>query len=239
VSRTHPTKLRSTLAVSERRSARCAISRGPRRRGFTLIEVLVALAIVTIGMAAVLGALTSSANTSAYMRDKTFAQWVALNQIALLRLSGQMTPTGNSDGDTDFAGRKWHWRREVTATQVPGVVRIDVKVRPAEIKADDDNGWFTTVSGIQGDAVGVPNGYLPDWGAQTLPGLSPQTGGKLGAPTIGSGGIGSPGNTAPGAIGAQGGIGVQGGLGSSPQPVVPPPPPPPPQTDPPTDPDSQ
>jgi len=231
--------LRSTRTVNEHRSARCGISRGPRRRGFTLIEVLVALAIVTIGMAAVLGALTSSANTSAYMRDKTFAQWVALNQIALLRLSGQMTPTGNSDGDTDFAGRKWHWRREVTATQVPGVVRIDVKVRPAEIKADDDNGWFTTVSGIQGDAVGVPNGYLPDWGAQTLPGLAPQTGGKLGAPTIGSGGIGSPGNTGPGAIGAQGGIGVQGGLGSSPQPVVPPPPPPPPQTDPPTDPDSQ
>jgi general secretion pathway protein I len=211
-----------------------------RGRGFTLVEVLVALAIVAIGMAAVLGALTSSANTSAYMRDKTFAQWVALNQIALLRLSGQMTPTGNSDGDTDFAGRKWHWRREVTATQVPGVVRIDVKVRPAEIKADDDNGWFTTVSGIQGDAVGVPNGYLPDWGAQTLPGLSPasgQTGRKLGAPTIGPGGIGSPGNTGPGATGVQGGIGVQGGLGTSPQPVVPPPPPP--QTEPPTDPDQQ
>jgi general secretion pathway protein I len=210
------------------------------RRGFTLIEVLVALAIVAIGMAAVLGALTSSANTSAYMSDKTFAQWVALNQIALLRLSGQMTPTGNSDGDTDFAGRKWHWRREVTATQVPGVVRIDVKVRPAEIKAGDDNGWFTTVSGIQGDAVGVPNGYLPDWGAQTLPGLSPasgQTRGKLGAPTIGPGAIGSPGNTGPGAIGGQGGIGVQGDLGTSPQPVVPPPPPP--QTEPPTDPDSQ
>ncbi|HEY2340845.1 MAG TPA: type II secretion system minor pseudopilin GspI, partial [Steroidobacteraceae bacterium] len=95
-----------------------------RTRGFTLIEVLVALAIVAIGMAAVLGALTSSANTLAYLRDKTFAQWVALNQIATLRLSGQMTPTGNSDGNTDFAGRSWHWRREVTATQVPGVVRI-------------------------------------------------------------------------------------------------------------------
>jgi general secretion pathway protein I len=234
VSRQQPTKLRSTPAVSEYRSARGAISRGPRRRGFTLIEVLVALAIVTIGMAAVLGALTSSANTTAYMRDKTFAQWVALNQIALLRISGQMTPTGNSDGDTDFAGRTWHWRREVTATQVPGVVRIDVKVRPAEIKGDDDNGWFTTVSGIQGDAVGVPNGYLPDWGVQTLPGLSPtgQTGGKLGAPgTIGSGGIGAPGTIGSGGIGApgsgSGGIGVQGGLGSPP-----PPPPPGPTTDP-------
>jgi general secretion pathway protein I len=214
-----------------------------RHRGFTLIEVLVALAIVTIGMAAVLGALTSSANTTAYMRDKTFAQWVALNQIVLLRLSGQMTPTGNSDGTTDFAGRSWRWRREVTALQVPGLVRIDVKVRPAEIKGDDDHGWFTTVSGIQGDAVGVPNGYLPDWGAQTLPGLSP-TGqnGRLGAPgTIGSGGIGAPGSIGSGGIGApgtlgSGGIGVQGGLGNSPPPSAPLPPPPP--AEPPTDPDS-
>ena len=63
-----------------------------RRRalcGFTLIEVLVALAIVAIGMAAVLGALNSSADTVSYLRDKTFAQWVALNRIAGLRLSGQ------------------------------------------------------------------------------------------------------------------------------------------------------
>ena len=221
------------MSRNEHRSARRAISRGSRCRGFTLIEVLVALAIVTIGMAAVLGALTSSANTTAYMRDKTFAQWVALNQIATLRLSGQMTSTGNSDGNIDFAGRSWHWRREVTALQVPGLVRIDVKVRPAEIKGDDDKGWFTTVSGIQGDAVGTPNGYLPDWGAQGLPGTSPtgQTPGKLGAPgTIGSGGIG-----APGTLGS-GGIGVQGGLGTPP-PTVPPPPPPPP-ADTPTDPDS-
>jgi general secretion pathway protein I len=203
-----------------------------RVRGFTLIEVLVALAIVAIGMAAVLGALTSSANTVAYLRDKTFAQWVGLNQIATLRLSGQMTPTGNSDGDTDFAGRKWHWRREVTATQIPGVVRIDVKVRPAEAKGDDDKGWFTTVSGIQGDAVGVPNFVNPDWGSQVLPGFqgnqTPRTLGTPGtlgpgAPTspFGSGGIGGQGG-----IGVQGGLGVQDGLGTPPPPSPPPAPPP-------------
>jgi general secretion pathway protein I len=204
-----------------------------RTRGFTLIEVLVALAIVAIGMAAVLGALTSSANTVAYLRDKTFAQWVALNQIATLRISGQMTPTGNSDGNTDFAGRSWHWRREVTATQVPGVVRIDVKVRPADVKADEDKGWFTTVSGIQGDAVGVPNMVNPDWGAQTLTGMQPgQIPGRLGAPgTIGSGGIGSPGMMGSGGIGVQGGLGGQDGLGAPP----PPPPPPPPTDQPPPD----
>lgn len=137
-----------------------------RARGFTLVEVLVALAIVAIGMAAVLGTLTTSANTVSYLRDKTFAQWVALNQIANLRLSGQMTRTGNSEGDTDYAGTKWHWRQEVNATEIPGVVRIDIRVRPANVKGDDKSGWYTTVSGIQGDAVGIPNGYFPSWGAQ-------------------------------------------------------------------------
>jgi general secretion pathway protein I len=140
-----------------------------RGRGFTLIEVLVALAIVAVGMAAVLGTLTSSADTVSYLRDKTFANWVALNQIAQVRLSGQVPATGVSDGDTDFAGRKWHWHQEVTATQVPGMVRIDMSVRPGDIEvADSERGWYSTLSGIYGDALGTPRGDLPNWGAQTL-----------------------------------------------------------------------
>jgi general secretion pathway protein I len=145
--------------------------------GFTLIEVLVALAIVTIGMAAVLGALSSSAGTLSYLRDKSFAQWVALNRIATLRLAGQAPPTGNSEGDVDFAGRSWHWRQEVVTTQVPGVERMDIRVRPADVKPEhEDSGWFTTVSGIWGDAVGIPNGYQPDWGAQLPRGAPGQPG---------------------------------------------------------------
>jgi len=160
-------------------------------RGFTLIEVLVALAIVAIGMAAVLGALSSSADTVSRLRDKTFAQWFAMNRIATLRLSGQAPPTGKSNGDDDYAGRKWHWAQEVVTTEVPGVERIDVNVRPSDLKVEnDDSGWLTTVSGIWGDAVGIPNGYQPDWGAQ-LPRGAPG-----GVPGIG--GIGTPGVPAPG-----------------------------------------
>jgi len=169
-----------------------------RARGFTLIEVLVALAIVVIGMAAVMGAITSSARTVSYMRDKTFAQWVAENQIVTIRLSGQLVQAGNTNGDQDYAGSKWHWRQEVAATEIPGVMRIDVHVRPAEVKGDDDGPWYTTVTGIQGDAVGVPNGYLPDWGAQLLPGQA--------------GNAGSAGNALGGGIGSGGtNFGVQGG----------------------------
>jgi general secretion pathway protein I len=156
-----------------------------RTRGFTLIEVLVALAIVAVGMAAVMRTVSSSADTIFYLRDKTFAQWVALNQIANLRITGQSPGVGNSEGDTDYAGRKWHWRQEVVASEVPGVKRIDVSVRPAEVKGDADSGWYTTVSGIIGDAVAAPRGDTPDWGSQLL---APQ-----------QGGVNNPTNSAPGA----------------------------------------
>ena len=170
--------------------------RVPAGGGFTLIEVLVALAIVAIGMSAVLTALASSADTVNYLRDKTFAQWVALNKIATIRISGQQPPTGTTNGDTDYAGRSWHWRQAVVATEVPGVVRIDVSVRPAEVKGGDDNGWVTTVSGISGNSVGTPDGgATPNWGTQQQ------------GPPIGPGGIGGgaqqpvttpPATTAPG-----------------------------------------
>jgi general secretion pathway protein I len=144
-----------------------------RARGFTLIEVLVALAIVAVGMAAVMSALNSSASTVAYLRDKTFANWVALNKIATIRTSGQQPPKGDTSGDIDYGDRKWHWHMEVVATDAPGLLRMDVRVRPAEVKADEDSGWITTVSGIWGSSVGQPDGLNPNWGAQNAFGSTP------------------------------------------------------------------
>ena len=158
----------------------------PRQRGFTLIEVLVALAIVAIGMAAVLSTLTSSASTVLYLHDKTLAQWVALNHIAETRLSGNQPGVGNTDGDVDYAGQKWHWRQETVATAIQGMVRMDVMVRPADAPGDNDKGWYVTLSGIMGDAIDKPNGNLPVWDppptgpTQNPPGTPPATPPKQG-----------------------------------------------------------
>ncbi len=176
----------------------------PRGRGFTLIEVLVALAIVAIGMAAVLGALTSSASTVLYMRDKTQAQWIALNHIAEKRLQnqpGQVPQQGNSDGDIEFAGQKWHWREEIVPTAVQGMVRMDVMVRPADVKADDKHGWYVTLSGIMGDAISAPRGDLPLWGSGTTtgpPGQNPTTPGQNGTTPLPNGQVAPPGTSTGG-----------------------------------------
>ena len=127
-------------------------------RGFTLIEVLVALAIVAIGMAALMTALTSTANTTVYMRDKTLAEWVALNQIETVRLALQRPKKGESDGDADMGGRKWKWHQEIVETEVKGILRIDVSAKPAEIAGDAN--WYATVSGISGDALAIPRGDI-------------------------------------------------------------------------------
>ncbi len=81
------------------------------QRGFTLIEVLVALVIVALGMAALLETLGSAADTASWLRDKTFAQWIAFNQLELTRLSGSAPSAGTTNGELDYAGRHWRWRQ--------------------------------------------------------------------------------------------------------------------------------
>lgn len=154
----------------------------PRQAGFTLIEVLVALVIVAVGMGVLMSTLTSSARTVVYLQDKTFAEWVALNQITLLRLQlqqGNLPPQKTTNGDLDYAGRTWHWRQEVVASTVPGLERIDFKVRPKEVKGGDDDSWYVTVSGVMGNAIGTPG---LAFGMYSWDGGQPQQPGQNGNP---------------------------------------------------------
>jgi general secretion pathway protein I len=138
-------------------------TRGADERGFTLIEVLVALAIVTLGMAALLGTLNSAAGTAGYLQEKSLAEWIALNQVAKVRLQSKQPAKGSSEGEMDYAGRKWKWSQLVDDMPIRGIVRIDVKVRPADVAASGDNAWYADVTGVMGDAVGAPRGDLPSW----------------------------------------------------------------------------
>ncbi len=144
--------------------ARCSAARGSlKHRGFTLIEVLVALAIVTVGMGALLATLSSSADTVSFLRDKTFAQWIALNHIAEIRVKAQLPATGKTEGEVDFADRRWQWQQDVLDTQIKGIRRLDVSVRPKDAPGNKDTSWYTTVSGIMGDAVSRPTGFATEF----------------------------------------------------------------------------
>ena len=116
--------------------------------GFTLIEVMVALVIVSLalaGIAASMGQMIDTANT---MRDRTFASWIAQNQIAEMRLAGVIPEVGESSDEVDYANTTWLWTADVSETGVENLIKVEVSVSYA---GSDDR--IRQVTGFIGEPV--------------------------------------------------------------------------------------
>jgi general secretion pathway protein I len=103
-------------------------------RGFTLLEVLVALAVLAIAMAALIKGGADNARGAAYLRDKTLAQWVAMNVVAEQRLAAGWPATGTRRGQEEMAGHEWYWELTVAETFDEDIRRLEVAVRATEEK---------------------------------------------------------------------------------------------------------
>jgi len=103
--------------------------RGPA--GFTLVEVLVALAIVAIALMAALRAAAQSTGNVGELRARLFAGWVAENRLAEHRARGDWLPLGIQRGKEREGGLEFAWREEVIATPNAAFRRIDVFVSAA------------------------------------------------------------------------------------------------------------
>lgn len=101
-------------------------------RGFTLLEVMVALAIIAIALSVMIAAAGHNASNIGYLRDKTFAHWVAMNRIAEMRAMRQFPRVGRHDGSEILGGHEWFYVMNVELTQVKKVKRVDVTVRADE-----------------------------------------------------------------------------------------------------------
>lgn len=101
-----------------------------RARGFTLLEVMIALAIVALSIGALLGSVSSSASNVIYLRDKTMAEWVALNRLTEIRTWKVMPPEGKRTGFAEMGGLRWQWEQDVQKLPINGMFRIEVRARP-------------------------------------------------------------------------------------------------------------
>lgn len=102
-----------------------------RARGFTLVEVMVALAIVAITLPALLMALYQQVDDAAYLRDKTLAEMLAVNKLAEMRLviaSTRSVKAGKDNGEETFLDRDWYWWTEIKTTEVVNFYRIELSV---------------------------------------------------------------------------------------------------------------
>jgi general secretion pathway protein I len=113
--------------------ARPSMWRKRRAGGFTLVEVLVALAIVSIALLAALRAAAQGTGAVNELRLRLLAGWVAENRLAEHRARGDWLALGIGRGRQSQGGLELAWREEVIATPNPAFRRVDIFVSaPAE-----------------------------------------------------------------------------------------------------------
>ena len=121
-------------------------------RGFTLVEVMVALAIVALALPALLVALSRQVDATGYLRDKSIAQMVASNKLTELRIvsrARQSVLQGRESGSSEMADREWYWWMDSQPTEVPEFYRVEIDVALEEDGAEQP--LYTLVAFLNGD----------------------------------------------------------------------------------------
>lgn len=129
-----------------------------RRQGFTLVEVMVALAIIAISLTAVASKMARMIDTSNSMQERTFASWIAQNKITEMRLANIIPELTTTSGDIEYASRTWRWRAVVSETGIENLYRVDV-----EVTSGDSNAVIRKVTGFIGEPV-IPGQSNRAWG---------------------------------------------------------------------------
>ena|SRR5213082_2843109 len=103
--------------------------RDPRTTtGFTLVEILVALAIVAVALAAGMRALAQSADSASTLKSRTLALWVAQNRLANAQLADPWPSLGVSNGNAEQAGARLVWRETISGTPNPAFRKVEIVV---------------------------------------------------------------------------------------------------------------
>lgn len=106
-----------------------------KQRGFTLIEVMLAMAVFAIAGVALLGVADNNYRHISHLEEKMFANWVASNQLVEVSLEKTWPPKNNRKGKVEMAGRTWYWQQKVIKTANKELRAVNMQVR---LNEDDE-----------------------------------------------------------------------------------------------------
>jgi general secretion pathway protein I len=114
---------------NKRTTSPCKCPNSARKAcGFTLIEVLVALAILAVALAAVLRSASMAADGTLELKERLLATWIAQNRLAEYSARTLWPDVGTRAGNAEQGGVSFAWRETVTATPNPLFRRVEVQV---------------------------------------------------------------------------------------------------------------
>jgi|GEM_PF-499564 len=101
----------------------------PKSAGFTLIEVMLAMAIFAIAGVALISSADTHFRHLSYIETKMMANWVASNQLVEATLDKSWPPKNNKKGKVELAGREWFWLQKVLKTTDQNMKAVSIEVR--------------------------------------------------------------------------------------------------------------
>lgn len=96
--------------------------------GFTLLEVLAALAVISIALVALFTSLSQGTRLTSRVEERMIGNWVASNVMTELKTASSWPEIGEENSDIEMAGRTWHVNQAIEQTQDENIRRIEVTV---------------------------------------------------------------------------------------------------------------
>jgi general secretion pathway protein I len=103
-----------------------------KQQGFTILEVLIAMAILAIAGTAVVRAAGEHMTAIDTLKQVTFTSWVAENRLVEIQLETKWPPSNNKKGKMEMAGTEWFWQQKVEKVDDKNMRKVTVMVMASE-----------------------------------------------------------------------------------------------------------